>query len=624
MKKLKHTLIGRATFVLLLIFVMTSCDLFKLDINTDPSNPASATPDLVLPNAIASASTTFGGGFNRNLHGFVGQMNSADNFNLTSSSFSGTWTSLYAGPLKDFDAIIKSPNSVNLPVYLGMAQTLKALYFSYLVDVWGSVPYFEAFNGDNAAAATTNPKYDDGVSIYTDLFALLDAAIVNFNTLSGVKFTSGDPIYGGDRYKWIKAANSLKLKMLVQTRLVQSKFPAINYTSAVNKILNTPLPATINGSGPGSGVTLDSYIATAAEDMDFRFNGALIPDYRHPWFTSGYTASVYGGTYLGHQLMFEMLENKDPRWPFYFKRQTSTALNLNDATERGTSPCSSIPGCQYGYIVYANGGIPVLDRLKTAGIISNNTFATLTINEKAFLSGIFGRDRADDSGAPSDGTLRTAFGPYPSGGIYDDNYPTAWPIGGAPVVVTPTVRKPVNNGTAAGVTGNGIFPMMSSSLIKFYIAESMITMGAVPVSGPGLTPIPAVDVLFETAVKEHIDRVSNQSIKVDSKSVAATSASRDAYAATQKAAFNAGNKIDVLWKQGWYAAWGNAIDIYNAFRRTGSPTSLQLPLHRTRQFPLSLPFAIDELSLNSNAPLSAPQFDTPEAAVFWDQLKFKF
>ena len=620
MKKMKYIFIGRASFVLLLIFVMTSCDLFKLDINTDPSNPNSASPDLVLPNAIASASTTFAGGFNRNLHGFLGQMTSADDFNLTSSSFSGTWTSLYAGPLKDLDAVIKNPNNATLPVYLGMAQTLKAYYFLNLVDVWGTVPYFDAFNGDNAATPNTDPKYDDAVAVYTDLYTLLDAAIANFNTASGVNFGPGDPIYGGDRIKWTKAANSIKLRMLVQTRLVQSKFPSINFATSINTIINTPLTSPLGGVTVAANTP--AYI-TAADDMDFRFNAALTPDYRHPWFTSASTASIYGGTYLSHQLMFEMLENKDPRWPFYFKRQTATALNLNDATERGTSPCSSIPGCQYGYIVVGNGGIDVFGRLKTAGIITNSTAATLNANEKAFLAGLFGRDRSDNSGAPADGALRTAYGAYPGGGYYDDNYPAVWPITATTATTSPTTRKPINNGGGVGNgAGNGVFPMITSTNVKFLIVESMLTMGVVP-SGP--IALPAADVLFETAVKEHINRVSSKSLLVDTKAIAVATTDRDTYAAAQKALFNgAGNKMDVLMKQAWYSSWGNAIDMYNGFRRTGYPTSLQKPLNRIRQFPLSLPFAIDELTLNKNAPLSAAQFDTPDAAVFWDVLKFKF
>ncbi|MBS1542898.1 MAG: SusD/RagB family nutrient-binding outer membrane lipoprotein [Bacteroidetes bacterium] len=613
MKKPIKSFVGRASMVMMLIVVMTSCDLFKLDINTDPRSPSTASPDLILPNAIASASTTFEGGFNRNIHGFMGMMTSADDFNLTTSSFSGTWTALYPGPLKDLETIIRDPNSVNLPVYLGMAQTLKAYYFLNLVDLWGAIPYSEAFNGDNTASPNINPKYDDPVTIYADLFNVLDAAIANFNTPSGVSFAAGDPIFGGDRVRWTKVAYTLKLRMLVQTRLVQSKFPNINYVNVINDILNNPLPATIGGQTVSN---TTKFLTTASENMEFRFNGALTPDYRHPWFTSGYTASTYGGTYLSHQLMFEMLENKDPRWPYYFKRQTATALDLNDATQRGTSPCSSIPGCQYGYIVYGNGGIDVLGRLKTAGVIANSTFSTLTTAEKGFLSGLFGRDRADNSGAPADGSLRTAFGAYPGGGIYDDNYPTSWPISGT---VSPTTRKPVNNGTAAGVAGNGIFPMITTSMVKFYIVEALLTI-------PGVTYATAPDALFETAIKDHIDRVSAVSLTVDSKAVAVSTSNRDAYAATWRAAFNdpINTKLDILWKQGWYTSWGNAIDSYNAFRRTGFPASLQKPLNRIRQFPLSLPLAIDELTLNSSAPQNAPQFDTPEAALFWDQLKFKF
>ena len=617
MKKMKYTIVSKASIVLLLIFVLTSCDLFKLDINTDPSSPSVVSPDLVLPNIMVSASTTFGGGFNRSIHGFLGQMSSSDDFNLSSSSFSGTWTSLYAGPLKDLDAQIKYTTSVGtFPGYLGMAQVLKALYFSYIVDVWGDVPYFTAFNGDNAAAPETNPKYDKAVDIYADLFTLLDAAIVNLNITSSVNYASGDPIYSGNRASWVKAANSLKLKLYVQIR----RAPDLSAFGGA---------ATINAKVQALVSAPASLISTAAEDMDFRFNAALTPDYRHPWFTSSATATVYNGTYLSHQMMLEMLEKKDPRWPFYFKRQASSVLNLADATERGTSPCSSIPGCQYGYMVVGNGGINVLDRLKTAGIIPFNTYVPTATDftrsfQNSFMAGLFGRDRSDNSGAPADGALRLAFGAYPGGGYYDDNFPVNFVITAAPSATAanptlPTARKPVNNGGNGGGSGNGLFPMINSTLVKFYIVEAMLS---------GMATSIAPENVFESAVREHIDRVSAKSVLIDTKAIAVTTATRDAYVANEKGLFttatSADAKLDVLWKQGWYSNWGNSIDSYNAFRRTGKPTSLQLPLNRIRQFPLSIPYAIDELTLNKNAPANAPQFDTPEAALFWDVLKYKF
>ncbi|MFN3381728.1 MAG: hypothetical protein ACK41O_19890, partial [Runella zeae] len=64
--------------------------------------------------------------------------------------------------------------------------------------------------------------------------------------------------------------------------------------------------------------------------------------------------------------------------------------------------------------------------------------------------------------------------------------------------------------------------------------------------------------------------------------------------------------------------------MYTAFRRTGYPNDIQKPIARFRQFPLRLPQPQQETDLNKSAPKNPVAFDTPEAAVFWDVLKFKF
>ena len=55
-----------ATFLL----SVTSCDLFDLDINTDPNNPSQAAPELLLTSAQVNGIFTFAGGMNNNAAGF--------------------------------------------------------------------------------------------------------------------------------------------------------------------------------------------------------------------------------------------------------------------------------------------------------------------------------------------------------------------------------------------------------------------------------------------------------------------------------------------------------------------------------------------------------------------------
>ena len=135
--------------------------------------------------------------------------------------------------------------------------------------------------------------------------------------------------------------------------------------------------------------------------------------------------------------------------------------------------------------------------------------------------------------------------------------------------------------------------------------------------------------LFEAAMREQITKVVNMGLAADPNNAKAPDAAAitayvkiflDRY---DKATTNDA-KLNVVLKQAWYSNWGNGLETYNAFRRTGFPNDVQVPIARRRNFPLRLPQPGQETSLNKNAPQTPVAFDRPEAAVFWDVLKFAY
>lgn len=78
-----------------------------------------------------------------------------------------------------------------------------------IVDTYGNVPYSQALQ----VADITTPAYDDAHTIYLDLLNRIDAAIAMINP-SKEGYTE-DLVYGGDMSKWIKMANSLKLRLAI-------------------------------------------------------------------------------------------------------------------------------------------------------------------------------------------------------------------------------------------------------------------------------------------------------------------------------------------------------------------------------------------------------------------------
>ncbi len=555
-----------------LMFVMGSCNLFELDINNDPNNPTQASVNLLLTQAELTLANSLGGGINDNLMGFAGLLASGDNFQLFSNSYDGNWNSLYTNALKDVQGIIdiaSNPDALN-PHYLGIAQLLKAYGFSTLVDLFGDVPFSEALQAD-AAAAIKAPKFDDDQAVYNSCLSLIDDAIANLSGPTPVA-VSGDIIYGGNKDKWLKFARSLKLKLLMNTRNV-------NPTAAqdISKIF-----------------TDGGLISSAAEDFQLQFSKLQTPnDFRHSWYEASYAGASNGFTYFLHQFPVEMLIDKDPRFPFYFRRQTKRLLDQANPSDRNTTPCSQTPGCIYGYVV--------LNPNLQEAIFGTTSLTQAQID---FLAGIFGRDRADPAGVPQDGDLRLMPGVYPCGGFYD--VPTA--------ALSGSFKAP----------GGGIFPILTHINISFYQIEAILTLG---IAGDARA-------LFEKAMRDHMKKVIDFGVATDvANSVRPAQAEIDAYVSLwldrYDAAASDNAKLNVVMKQLWFCSQGNGYEIYNAMRRTkdanamntygydGYPNTIQEPINAPRDFPKRLPYPQQELSVNPNASgLSSIVYDRD--AIFWD------
>ena len=571
-----------AIMSLSLLFSVSSCDIFDTDINTDPNNPSEAALNLLLANVISTNSNTFAGDLNNMASGFLAQTTSFDDFNMTNASWNGTWNFLYSGTLKDLNELVVAAEAQgNNPHYLAVGQILKAYYWSLVVDLWGDVPYTQAFQGD-AATPIKEPVYDDDAAIYADLISLCDQAIANLALESTVPI-QGDLIYNATnaagKARWRKAAKTLKLRLLLQTRNVNSVAADIQTL-----------------------VTEGDLILTAADDFQYNFPTGLTPDFRHPWYQDGYAGGEAAFSYFGHQFMYEMLRDRDPRFPFYFHRQTTDLLDPNDPTDKQTIPCSQRDDCVYSYFPYSP--------LVTSGIFGKQP-SELSADETEYLAGVFGRDRADPSGIPNDNPLRTTVGAYPAGGVFDAVAAT----GGG------------NRGSGAGY-----FPMLTSWMTRFYILEAGIALGT------DFSNIAASEeALLSSALTQQMAKVwsigsTGQAVATDESTWDTTYDwpitfdTRADFIAGVVADYPVGQgdpiRLNYVLKQAWYANFGNGFEIYNAFRRTGFPNDIQEPLQLPRNFALRLPYAQDELNLNGNTPVII--YDSPSAAVFWDNNPHQF
>ncbi|SDX32075.1 SusD/RagB family nutrient-binding outer membrane lipoprotein [Hymenobacter psychrophilus] len=202
---------------------LSSCESF-LDVNTDPNNPISSTPNFLLPAGISQAFQQQM--FTSLVTPYITQYtvrrvpaSSTDQYYLTTSNGNNTFNYFYFYVSGNLRATITAAEAEGSPHYVGAAKITQAMSLAHLTDMMGDVPFTEAFQG----GGNFSPKYDPQEQIYQTIFRLLDEgeqellkpASANLRPLYvTVPSPSGDLLYRGDVSKWIKLAYSLRARQL--------------------------------------------------------------------------------------------------------------------------------------------------------------------------------------------------------------------------------------------------------------------------------------------------------------------------------------------------------------------------------------------------------------------------
>jgi hypothetical protein len=115
--------------------------------------------------------------------------------------------------LKLVDGAIALSEKRGSKSYQGIFMTFRALLFSFMTDLYGDVYYTEALKGREGILY---PKYDRQQDIYTGLLAELEEAN-NLIPDATVNISANeDLMFHGDKQKWQKFANSLRLRLLLR------------------------------------------------------------------------------------------------------------------------------------------------------------------------------------------------------------------------------------------------------------------------------------------------------------------------------------------------------------------------------------------------------------------------
>ena len=325
------------------VLTVSACNL---DINKDPYAVTTLDFAQVLTATEYEVGMTFAGGnfLNSNFSSYVHHTVSreVDNYSLVASysTLGNTWSQAYRYSIKNCDALISGGDEQGNAIYAGIARILRAHIYMNLVDLWGDIPYSEA----NIAGIET-PKRDKSEVIYNDLLKSINTAIANLKDTEAkntLKPGANDLLYAGNVEKWIKAGNTLKLKLLVQSRLAKSKIE--NWQSELSALL-------AEGNFLLDGEDLQFPHTTAKTPLDER-NASYIDEYE------GGQKTVFISPWL-HECMAGVSYNwknnpfkgiKDPRIPYYFYNQSTASSDAANATDyRDGAFISIMFGSNSGY-----------------------------------------------------------------------------------------------------------------------------------------------------------------------------------------------------------------------------------------------------------------------------------
>ena len=195
--------------------IFTSCEDYFNDVNVDPDNPASVTPDALLPAIEVRLAYTLWGDFSRyigifsqHIDGF-GRCYAMQNYTIQPYEVDRMWSNMYAGVLADCRQLAHMSIEKDANHYLAIAKAMEAYSVLLLTDYFGDIPYSEALQGTDIL----QPVFDDQADVYNAIFALIQEARQLLNGDNGPYSTiQGDFIYEGDVTKWRKFVNVLEAR----------------------------------------------------------------------------------------------------------------------------------------------------------------------------------------------------------------------------------------------------------------------------------------------------------------------------------------------------------------------------------------------------------------------------
>lgn len=301
-------------FICLAFFIgASSCDFG--DTNVNPALPSDVSAQAIVPAAQTGMAFAIGGEavringlFMQHFQGINAQQFDNYQYLVKSSDMDGVWRRMYHNSLNPLITILRKAQDDNSNHTAGMAQVLIAQCLGNLADMFGDVPYSDAFKG---LEGNFFPAYDPQQTVYGTIQSLLDEGIALLEGDAGIgpSLGSDDLMFGGNLDAWVKSANALKAKYYLHT----SKVAGDAYSNALGVIskgiasnaddMVFVFGSSTNEANPqyqftqdrGGNLAIDPYFFDLLISLDDPRSGDLLePDATDP---TGYNKNFNSGTY---------------------------------------------------------------------------------------------------------------------------------------------------------------------------------------------------------------------------------------------------------------------------------------------------------------------------------------
>jgi hypothetical protein len=261
-------------------------------------------------------------------------------YELQETDATTAWDYFYTRPARESYNMIQDASAPADVYYRGIGKLFYAWTFQLITDLWGSVPFTEAFD-----PTIREPKYDEQKVVYAAIEKSLDEAVADLGAPAGRRPSTNDLLFNGDMTRWAKLARFLQAR--TQLRLAYA--PGEDRVARANKAL----------------AALAGALAGNADDVDFTYPGGQ--NARNPlWVFQDRRDDL-----VASEHMVSLLEGRnDPRLPIMF-----TPIVFDSA--RGTQ---RFPSRTPTWVGHRNGASPLADStVSWIGPYYSNENATLNV-----------------------------------------------------------------------------------------------------------------------------------------------------------------------------------------------------------------------------------------------------